>query len=153
MILTSLIEGEAREAGSFFAAIGHEIDSFGRPLKPPCAIIAAGENVVTIGSNDRGKGGPNQEFALSAGLEIADSDNILITAIDTDGFDGSTESAGAMVDGSTMKTAEAKGFAPKENLRKHDVQGMLQAVGDAVITGPTGTNVNDLKLLLVSENK
>jgi glycerate 2-kinase len=150
MILTSMLEGEAKEAGSFFAAIGREITTFGRPLSPPCAIIAAGENVVTIGSNDRGSGGPNQEFALSVGVEIAGLENILIAAIDTDGFDGSTESAGAMVDGSTMTTAEMKGFNPKDALRKHDVLHLLQEIGDSVITGPTGTNVNDLKLLLVA---
>jgi glycerate 2-kinase len=149
MILTSLLAGEAREAGSFFAAIGWEISTFRRPLSPPCAIIAAGENVVTIGSNDRGSGGPNQEFALSASIDIAGEENIVIAAIDTDGFDGSTEFAGAIVDGMTMKTAEANGYTPKDALRQHDVKDLLQEIGDAVVTGPTGTNVNDLKLLLV----
>jgi glycerate 2-kinase len=151
MILTSMLGGEAKEAGTFFASVGREITTYKRPLVPPCAIIAGGENVVTIGSEDRGSGGPNQEFGLSASVEIAGYDNIVIAAMDTDGFDGSTESAGAVVDGSTMGTAKAMGFNPKDALRKHDVLHLLQEIGDSIITGPTGTNVNDLKLLLVKE--
>lgn len=151
MILTSMIKGEAKEAGSFLASIAQEALRFGRPIAPPCAIIAGGENVVTIGSKDRGSGGPNQEFALSASIDVAGLENVVIAAIDTDGFDGSTESAGAIIDGSTNASAEAQGYNPKEVLRKHDVDGMLHVIGDAVITGPTGTNVNDLKILLVIE--
>jgi glycerate 2-kinase len=151
MILTSMLEGEAKDAGSFIAAIGKEITTYKRPLSPPCAIIAGGENVVTIGSNDRGSGGPNQEFALSASIEISGLENLVIAAMDTDGFDGSTESAGAIVDGTTKTSAEQRGMNPKDALRKHDVKDILQAVGDAIVTGPTGTNVNDLKLLLVTE--
>jgi glycerate 2-kinase len=150
MILTSMLGGEAKDAGTFFASIGREITTYNRPLAPPCAIIAGGENVVTIGSGDRGSGGPNQEFTLSAGIEISGLDNIVIAGIDTDGFDGSTDTAGAMVDGSTKGAAEAQGFNPKEILRKHNVDGMLRQIGDAVITGPTGTNVNDLKIMLAS---
>jgi glycerate 2-kinase len=150
MILTSMFGGEAKDAGTFFASIGREIATYSRPLAPPCAIIAGGENVVSIGSGDRGDGGPNQEFALSAAIEIAGLNEIVIAAIDTDGFDGTTESAGAMVDGSTRPSAETQGFNPREALRKHDVDGMLRKIGDAVITGSTGTNVNDLKIMLVS---
>lgn len=149
MILTSMLRGEAKEAGSFLASVAQEITSFGRPITAPCAIIVGGENVVTIGSEQYGDGGPNQEFALSAGIEIANLDNIVIAAIDTDGFDGSTDSAGAMVDGSTKISAEAQGYDPSQILRNHDVDGVLRQIGDAVITGSTGTNVNDLKLLLI----
>jgi len=150
MILTSMLKGEAKEAGSFLASIAQEALRFGRPISPPCAIIAGGENVVTIGSKDRGSGGPNQEFALSASIEVAELENVVIASIDTDGFDGSTESAGAIIDGSTKESAEAHNYYPREVLRKHDVDGMLHEIGDAVITGPTGTNVNDLKIMLVS---
>jgi glycerate-2-kinase len=150
-ILTSLLRGEAKEAGSFFASIAHEISTFGRPISSPCALVAGGENVVTIGSDERGVGGPNQEFALSASLEIAGLANVVISAIDTDGFDGSTDHAGALIDGETRSTAIAQGFEPITALRKHDVGRMLHAIGDAVLTGPTGTNVNDLKILLVKE--
>jgi len=150
MILTSMLKGEAKEAGSFLASIAQEALRFGRPISPPCAIIASGENVVTIGSNYRGDGGPNQEFVLSVGLEIAGIDRILLSAIDTDGFDGNTDAAGGMVDGGTRAAAEAEGIDPIMSLRKHDVEELLQRVGDAIITGPTGTNVNDLKILLVA---
>lgn len=150
IILTSMLRGEAREAGSLFASIAHEISTFGRPISSPCALIAGGENVVTIGSDERGFGGPNQEFALSASLEIAGLENVIIAAIDTDGFDGSTDYAGALIDGETKSSAVAQGFEPTTALRKHDVGRMLQDIGDAVLTGPTGTNVNDLKILLVA---
>lgn len=150
MILTSMLKGEAKEAGSFLASIAQEALRFGRPVSPPCAIIAGGENVVTIGSNYRGDGGPNQEFVLSAGLEIAGIDKILLSAIDTDGFDGNTDAAGGMVDGGTRAAAEAEGIDPIMSLRKHDVEELLRRVGDAINTGPTGTNVNDLKILLVA---
>jgi len=150
MILTSLLGGEAKDAGNFFAAIGQEITTFQRPLHPPCAIIAAGENVVTIGSTVRGNGGPNQEFALAASLEIAGMNNIVIAAIDTDGYDGSSGAAGALIDGDSKAAAESQGFNPTLHLRRHDIADMLQEIGDAVHTGPTGTNVNDLKIMLVT---
>ncbi len=150
MILTSKLKGEAKEAGSFFASIAHEVIHHSRPIVAPCALIAGGENVVTIGSNERGTGGPNQEFALSASLEIAGLENVVLAAVDTDGFDGSTGSAGAMVDGSTLEATISGGFDPKGVLRRHDADTLLKIIGDVIITGPTGTNVNDLKVMLIS---
>ena len=150
MILTSKLKGEAREAGSFFASIAHEVIHHSRPTGAPCAFIAAGENVVTIGSKDRGTGGPNQEFALSASIEIAGLDDIVIASIDTDGFDGSSSSAGAMVDGNSFASATSKGLDPKGALQRHDVDTLFKQIGDVIITGPTGTNVNDLKVMLIS---
>jgi len=150
MILTSKLKGEAKEAGSFFASIAHEVVHHGRPIVAPCVLIASGENVVTIGSDERGTGGPNQEFALSSCLEISGLENVVLAAIDTDGFDGSTESAGAMVDGSTLESAISRGLNPKQALRQHDVDPLLTQVGAVIITGPTGTNVNDLKVMLIS---
>jgi glycerate-2-kinase len=150
MLLTSMLKGEAKDAGAFFAAIGQEIIQNSRPLQPPCAIIAGGENVVTIGSDDRGKGGPNQEFALSSSIDIDGSDHIVIAAIDTDGFDGATNSAGAMVDGGTRSLAESLGHDIGDALKHHDVDTLLNKTGDVIITGPTGTNVNDLKVMLIS---
>jgi hydroxypyruvate reductase/glycerate 2-kinase len=149
-ILTSMLKGEAKEAGSFFAAIGQEIIHHRRPVEPPCAVIAGGENVVTIGSDDRGKGGPNQVFALSSSIEIAGLNNIVIAAIDTDGFDGSTNSAGAMVDGGTKSFAESLGYNVGKTLRSHNVDALLNVTGDVILTGSTGTNVNDLKVMLIS---
>ena len=150
MILTSMLTGEAKEAGSFFASIAQEISNFGRPLSSPCAMIGGGENVVTIGEEDRGDGGPNLEFALAASLEIADLGQVVIAAIDTDGFDGSTDTAGGLVDGSTIKAAADKGLDPEMNLKTHSAKEVLARTDDAILTGPTGTNVNDLKLLLYS---
>jgi glycerate-2-kinase len=150
VILTSMLEGEASEAGSFLAAIAKEVVTFGRPLARPCAVVAGGENVVTIGSDQRGRGGPNQEFALSASLGIADLDKTVIVSIDTDGSDGPTDAAGGMVDGTTRAAALSKGLDPSLALRRHDVHGVLHGIGDAIVTGPTGTNVNDLKLLLLA---
>lgn len=149
MILTSMLTGEAQDAGAMFASIGKEVLMFERPIPAPCAIIAGGENVVTIGADDHGRGGPNQEFALSAGLEIGGLENIVISSIDTDGLDGVSDNAGGMVDGSTLARAEAQGLGPIAALSVHDTERVIDKVGDAVITGLTGTNVNDLKLLLV----
>ena len=151
MILTTRLGGEAEQAGSFLSSIAHEVISFGRPLLPPCAVIVGGENVVSIGDDDRGLGGPNQEFALSAAMNIVDLQQVLIASIDTDGSDGPTDVAGAMVGGSTIHTARAKGWNPSKVLRSHDSYSLLCGIGDAVFTGATGTNVNDLKLLLVED--
>jgi glycerate-2-kinase len=150
LILTSMLEGEARDAGTFFAAIAREVSTFGRPFAPPFAVIAGGENVVTIDAGPRGAGGPNQEFALSAALGIAGLERALIASVDTDGSDGPTDFAGGIVDGTTRAAATEKGLDPSLALRAHDACTVLQAIGDAIATGPTGTNVNDLKLLLVS---
>jgi glycerate 2-kinase len=148
MILTTFLKGEAREAGMLFAAIALEIASHGRPLKPPCAIIAAGENTVTI-NGKYGKGGPNQEFVVSACSDIAGLDNVVIVAIDTDGTDGPTDLMGGIVDGSTYKQAQDQGIDIALALKHHDVSPLLDSLGAGIFTGPTGTNVNDLKLVLV----
>ncbi len=149
VILTSMLEGEAKEAGAFFAAIAKEIRRFGRPLKAPCAIIGAGENVVSIREEKTGKGGPNQEFALAAGLKISDLNNVVILSIDTDGSDGPTQLAGALVDGGSMPLAIGKGLYPEQALTDHDTSNLIRQIGDDIVTGSTGTNVNDLKILLV----
>lgn len=148
LILTTMLKGEARDAGTFFASIANEIVRYGRPVPGPCAIIAGGENTVTI-NDQHGKGGPNQEFALSACLDIAGLDNVVLVGIDTDGTDGPTDLAGGMVDGESLAAAEARGIDAFRALREHNVSAVLTEVGDVVITGHTGTNVNDLKLLLV----
>jgi hydroxypyruvate reductase/glycerate 2-kinase len=152
MILTTMLKGEAREAGTFFAAIANEIVRFGRPISAPCAIVAGGENTVTIpdkyGKYGKG-GGPNQEFALSACLDLVGLENVVLVAIDTDGTDGPTDLAGGIVDGSTLPAAQAKEIDVFRALHDHDASRVLQDLGDAIITGHTGTNVNDLRLLLV----
>jgi glycerate 2-kinase len=148
MVLTTMLKGEARDAGTMFAAIAREIASYGRPTTTPCAIIAGGENTVTI-RGDHGKGGPNQVFALSAALDIAGLSSVVVVAVDTDGTDGPTEYAGGMVDGSTIMAARSQGLDVFAAIRNHNTAPLLVSIGDAVITGHTGTNVNDLKLMLV----
>jgi len=149
VIITSMMEGEAKDAGAFFAAIAKEIRRFGRPLEAPCAIIAGGENVVSIRGGKIGEGGPNQEFALSASLKISGLRSVGIISIDTDGSDGPTRIAGALVDGGSMSMAVNKGLHPEQALIDHDTSNLIHQIGDDIVTGPTGTNVNDLKILLV----
>jgi glycerate-2-kinase len=149
MFLTSMLKGEAKEAGVMFASIAKEVVLNARPLVSPCAVIAGGENVVTIGVESKGYGGPNQEFALSACLEIGGFDRVAIAALDTDGIDGIADAAGGLVDGSTCATVKSKGLDPLLALKRHDSFQVLHQAGDSIFTGLTGTNVNDLKLLLV----
>ena len=106
MILTSMLTGEVKDSGVMLASIGKEVFMFERPIEAPCEVIAGGENVVRIRVDDHGHGGPNQETGLSTGLEVAGLENIVISSIDTDGLDGSTDVAGGMVDASTLAIQE-----------------------------------------------
>jgi len=149
LILTSTLEGESREVSSVFTAIAREVRACGRPLPAPCAIIASGEVTVTLrGEHERG--GPNQEFALAAALQLDGWDGIVIAAVDTDGTDGPTGFAGGLVDSSTLITAERKELDLAYSLRTHAAADALSALGDAIVTGQTGTNVNDLYLMLIT---
>jgi len=148
LVLTTSLEGESKEEGAAMARLACQAKSTGIPLSSPCAFIAGGETIVTIVGNS-GRGGPNQEFALSAALQLDGHDGIVIAALDTDGSDGPTDIAGGIVDGYTISSARKAGLEPIDFLSKHDTSGFLLAQGDAIITGPTGTNVNDLKLVLV----
>ncbi|MBW2604739.1 MAG: glycerate kinase [Deltaproteobacteria bacterium] len=148
MILSTTLEGESCELGRTFAAISKEIVSNHRPLSPPCAIIGGGETTVKI-DGEFGSGGPNQEFALAAACEIADMRQVLVAGIDSDGTDGPTDFAGGLVDGGTLMRAQDAGIDLHDSLRRHDVLRSLQDLDDIVETGATGTNVNDLKMLLV----
>ena len=148
MILSTMLEGESGELGRTFAAISKEIVLSNRPIAPPCVIIGGGETTVKIG-DEFGLGGPNQEFALSAACEIAGLDRVLVAGIDSDGTDGPTDFAGAIVDGGTLMRAQAAGINIHASLKRHNVTPALQDLGDIVETGATGTNVNDLKMLMV----
>ncbi|GAH81909.1 unnamed protein product, partial [marine sediment metagenome] len=147
MILTLTLEGESREAGIAFARIGAEIQRCSKPLMPPCVVVAGGETTVTI-HGQCGEGGPNQEFALSAALQL-DDEGVVIAAIDSDGTDGPTDIAGGIIDASTAERAKEKDIDISEHLSHHNASPVLRELNDTVITGHTGTNVNDLKLLLV----
>ena len=148
MILTTMLEGESKEAGSTFAAIAKEIVENNRPLKKPCVVISGGETTIRI-TGKAGEGGPNQQFALSAATWIEGLNNVVIASIDTDGTDGVSTLAGGIVDGKTMEKARLKGIDLQKHINEFDDTPALQALGDGIFTGATGTNVNDLQLMLV----
>jgi glycerate 2-kinase len=152
MILSTMLEGESRELGRTFAAVGNEIVQNGRPLPAPCVVIGGGETTVRLDTHF-GMGGPNQEFALGAAFDICGRNHVLVAGIDSDGTDGPTDLAGALVDGQTLQRAEVAGLDLRSSLKNHNVSQALEKLGDSVITGATGTNVNDLKLLLVMNPK
>ncbi len=147
MLLSTRIEGEASQVGTVLAGIAVKIAATGKPLCCPAAVIAGGETTVTVVGS--GRGGRNQELALSAAQKIRGLDAV-VAALATDGIDGPTEAAGAIVDGATMRRAASKGLDAAEFLADNDSNGFFNALGDALLTGPTGTNVNDLMLILIS---
>ena len=151
LLLSSLVEGETREVAKVHAAIGKEILLSGNPIPPPACILSGGETTVTL--KGKGKGGRSQEFALAAALEIAGWEEILMMSAGTDGTDGPTDAAGAFADGKTLKRARTMGLDPWSFLKENDAYHFFEKLGDLIITGPTGTNVMDLRILLVKEPK
>ena len=149
LVLTTTMTCEAREAGSLMAAIAREIKTSGRPVKAPCAIIAGGETVVHL--TGKGMGGRNQEFALSAAQGISGLDNVVIASLGSDGTDGPTDAAGGIVDGHTESKLKASKISISETLKNNDAYHALKAADALLMTGPTGTNVNDAAILLVSD--
>lgn len=149
LILSTAFEGESRELGRFMAAVAKQVSRDGHPIGAPCALIGGGESTVLLG-DESGEGGPNQEFALSFATELVDLPNVVGLGLDTDGTDGPTEIAGGLVDATTGEKAKSLGLNLHDALRCHDVGPTLRWLGDAVITGATGTNVNDLKIVLIA---
>lgn len=148
-VVTSLtLEGESSRLGAEFASLATQVYSRHSPVPPPCVLVAGGETTVTI-TRTPGNGGPNQEFALSGALSI-ETETTVLAAIDTDGTDGPTCIAGGLVDRSTVLRASKEGIDIGAHLAHHDSSAVLTRLGDAVVTGHTGTNVNDLKLLLAA---
>lgn len=150
MILSTMLEGESKEVGATYAAIAKEIVLNRRPLKPPCVIVGGGETTVKI-EGEAGVGGPNQEFALAAATWIDNFDKVVIAGVDTDGTDGVSELAGGIVDGKTLAAATEANIDIFAHMNKFNDTPALIGLGDGVFTGATGTNVNDLKLLVVFE--
>lgn len=146
MILTSQLDCEAREAGRFLAAVAKNIQEQASPLKPPCAIICGGETIVHI--TGTGKGGRNQELALSAGDYIDGLQNTVIVAIGSDGTDGPTDAAGAMVDGNTKQLLLHHNIKIGDILKENNSYEALKRIEQLIFTGSTGTNVNDLYFIL-----
>jgi len=147
LILSSSIEGEAREVAKVHAALAREIRASDNPVPPPACLISGGETTVTLRGS--GVGGRNQEFALAAAVEIEDLRDVVILSAGTDGSDGPTDAAGAVADGATIQRARAIGLDPVGLLRNNDSHRLFRALGDLVVTGPTHTNVMDIRLLLI----
>ena len=151
LILSSTVEGEAREVVKVLTAIAKEVRSSANPIPAPACILCGGETTVTLQGD--GKGGRNQEFALAAALIIDGMENVVVLSAGTDGTDGPTDAAGAIADGTTVTRAKAKGLDPLNYLRRNDAYHFLQALGDLVITGPTRTNVMDVYMVLVGRTE
>ena len=142
LLLSTFVEGEAREIAKLFAAVAREVVAYGRPVPRPACILAGGETTVTV--RGKGKGGRNQEMALSAAIKIAGLEDVMIVASATDGTDGPTDATGAIADGSTVERALAAGLDPAACLADNDSYRFFERLGDLIKTGPTNTNVNDL---------
>lgn len=147
VILSDAIEGEAREVGGVHAAIAREVATRDRPFAKPVLILSGGETTVTLRA--KGKGGRNSEFLLAFAIGINGIDGIHALAADTDGIDGSENNAGAFADGSTVSRMRAAGVDAKAMLAGNNAWTAFNAVGDLFVPGPTGTNVNDLRAILI----
>jgi glycerate 2-kinase len=147
IILGDAIEGEAREVAVVMAGIAQQARRFGQPVQPPCAIISGGETTVTVKGN--GAGGRNVEFLLALALKLNSAENIYALAADTDGIDGAREVAGAIISPTTLLRARSIGIDPWSCLTNNDGHNFFEKIGDQVITGPTLTNVNDFRVILV----
>lgn len=147
LILSSYIEGETRDVAVIHAAIAKEILSSGNPIERPACVVSGGETTVTI--KGKGKGGRNQEFSLAGAMAIEGLENVVLLCAGTDGTDGPTDAAGAIADGRTVARARKLGMDPHLYLRENDSYHFFEALDDLVITGPTRTNVMDLRIVLV----
>lgn len=147
VVLSTMIEGETREVARVHAAIAKEIQESGQPLRPPACVISGGETTVTI--HGSGLGGRNQEFVLAAAIDLAGRHNVVVLSGGTDGTDGPTDAAGAIADGQTLARAAARGQSAAASLANNDSYHFFEGLGDLVKTGPTRTNVMDVRLLLV----
>ena len=146
-ILGNAIEGEARDVGKVMAGLAQQVVEFGQPFTPPCVLLSGGETTVTVRGN--GRGGRNVEFLLSLGIALNGCPGVHAMAGDTDGVDGQEEIAGALLAPDSLTRAWALGIKPMDALSNNDGHGFFGALGDAVVTGPTLTNVNDFRAVLV----
>jgi len=147
LILSSSIVGETREAVRFHGALVKEVISSGNPIPRPACILSGGETTVTI--KGKGLGGRNQEFALAGALEINGIEKVVLLSGGTDGTDGPTDATGAVADYTTVQRAKSMGLDPKAHLENNDAYPFFQKLGDLLITGPTHTNVMDVRVILV----
>ncbi len=147
IVLGSSIEGEARDVAKVMAGIAQQVRNHAQPAMPPCVLLSGGETTVTV--RGKGRGGRNAEFLLSLAVQLAGADNIYALAADTDGIDGSEDNAGAIVTPDTLERAVALGLNAKSFLNDNDGYSFFDKLEDLVRTGPTLTNVNDFRAILV----
>jgi len=148
VILGDSVTGEAREVARVMAALAREIRAHGSPFKPPVALLSGGECTVTVRRRG-GRGGRCGEFLLALGIELEGLDGVHAIAADTDGIDGSENNAGALLEPGSIARARALGLDPRKYLAANDSYGVFSALGDLVVTGPTRTNVNDYRAILI----
>lgn len=146
-ILGDSIEGEARDVGRVMAGIALQVAKHGQPFAPPCVLLSGGETTVTVRGN--GRGGRNVEFLLALGVALEGRAGVHALAGDTDGVDGQEEIAGAYLAPDALARAFALGMRPRESLDRNDGHGFFGGLGDSVVTGPTLTNVNDFRAILI----
>lgn len=147
-VLTTRMIGEAREAGSILGSMLTGIRHNGLPFSPPAALTIGGETTVTL--KGKGRGGRNQELVLSSALAISGLDSAVVASLATDGVDGPTNAAGAISDGTTIARGHKAGMDPKKFLENNNSYRYFERLGDLVMTGPTGTNVNDVTIIASS---
>ena len=148
-VLSDAIEGEAREVALVHAALARQAQESGFPHPAPLVLLSGGETTVTL--RHKGRGGRNSEFALSLALAVEGLDGLTALAADTDGIDGSEDNAGAFVDGNTAAAMRAAGVDPRSALQCNDAFGAFEAIDALFHTGPTGTNVNDFRAILIGD--
>lgn len=149
MVLTTFLEGEAREAGYFFGSLAHEIKLNKRPIASPCFVFCSGEATTSVPDGCTGKGGPGHELSCAFAYEVQDLDNVAIASVDTEGTDGTTRYAGAVTDTDTIAQLKALGLDYFSIMRNHDAGGALERVNSAILTGNTGTNVCDFNVMYI----
>ncbi len=149
VVLGDAIEGEAREVAKVMAGIALQVARHAQPTPAPCVLLSGGETTVTM--RGKGRGGRNSEFLLALAVQLAGTPGIYGLAADTDGIDGSEANAGALVTPDTLARAEAAGLNAKARLADNDSHGLFTALDDLVVTGPTLTNVNDFRAILIEE--
>jgi len=147
LLLSSCLEGQARDVGTMFASMAKEIVASGNPIPKPAGIVVGGETTVTVVG--KGKGGRNQEIALGAALKIGNMDGAVVASLSTDGVDGPTDAAGALADGKTMLRAHELGLNPRKFLAENDSYSFFSRLGDLIFTGVTGTNIDDISIITV----
>jgi hydroxypyruvate reductase len=148
-ILGDSIEGEAREVGKVLAGLTLQVARHGQPFEPPCILLSGGETTVTVRGS--GRGGRNVECLLSLAIALQGQEGVHALAGDTDGVDGAEEIAGAYIGPETLDRAWAAGLKPKDSLANNDGHGFFQKLGQSVVTGPTMTNVNDFRAVLITD--